>query len=66
MWRLMERPLHVVSRIIRAEMIALLMVANALHVSMLYHGTWELPQHRYIRLASESFIPLVSDGDTSY
>eukprot|EP00250_Pteridium_aquilinum_P019422 c24426_g1_i1 orf=1306-2640(+) len=77
-WRSMERPLiSMISRmirakasvpheIIRAELAAPPIVVEALTCSVSFiHSTWELPRHRYARLALESSRQLASDGDTA-
>ena len=77
-WKSMERPLvSMISRmirakasvpheIIRAEMAAPLIVVEALAQSVSFIDcTWELPQHRYARLALESSKKFARDGDTS-
>ena len=77
-WRCMERPLVcMISRMIRAkasvphdiirpELAASPIVVEALTKSVSFiHSIWDLPSHRYARLALESSRQLALQGDTT-
>ena len=77
-WRCMERPLvSMISRmirakasvphdIIRAELAASPLVVEALTRSVSFiHSIWDLPRHRYARLALESSRQLAMQGDNA-
>ncbi|MCO5608531.1 hypothetical protein L7F22_062742 [Adiantum nelumboides] len=77
-WRKMEKPLvtliaklirckaSVQHEIVRAELGAAPIVVEALTKSVSYiHSLWNLPSHRYVKLALESSCQLAREGDSN-